>query len=81
MEGEGERDLKALPYVIAWFGRVEEAVAEDDDRENYNVNQRKHCLYQFAKTMPTLTVHVSHMAKGMIKNERGCDIDLAIFGG
>lgn len=43
LEGEGERDLKALPYVIAWFGRVEEAVAEDDDRESYNVNQRKHC--------------------------------------
>ena len=39
MEGEGERDLKALPYVIAWFGRVEEAVAEDDDRESYNVNR------------------------------------------
>ena len=32
MEEEGQRDLKALHYVISWFGRAEEAVAEEVDR-------------------------------------------------
>ena len=33
MEGEGERDLKALPYVISWFEKAGEAVADDEGGE------------------------------------------------
>ena len=29
-EADGEQSLKALPFVIDWFGRAEEAVAEED---------------------------------------------------
>ena len=58
MEGEGESDLKALPYVIAWFDRAREAVAGDDKgEESYNIDKRKlSALYQFAKAMPLLFV-------------------------
>ena len=33
-DAEGEQTLKALPFVIDWFGRVEEAIA--DDRRSVN---------------------------------------------
>ena len=33
MEGEGERNLKALPHVVAWFERAGEAVADDEGGE------------------------------------------------
>jgi len=39
LEGEGERDVKALPYVLAWFERAVQAVADDEEREAY-----KQCL-------------------------------------
>ena len=49
-EGEGERDLKALPYVlpyvVAWFERAGEAVA-DDEGESVVVDVRKlSAIYQ-----------------------------------
>ena len=36
MEGEGERNLKALPYVIAWFERAERASIAEEDGEVSN---------------------------------------------
>ena len=40
MEGDGERDLKALPYVVAWFERAGEAVAGTvSDSEESSVDE------------------------------------------
>ena len=62
MEGECERDLKALPYVVAWFDRAGEAVASDEGEDSYSINERKlSALYQFAKAMPLLFVPASHI--------------------
>ena len=64
MEGEGERDLKALPYIIAWFERVHEVVVYDVDAETlwYEVVKRKlSAIYQFAQAMPLLFVPASHI--------------------
>ena len=37
MEGEGERNLKALPYIISWFERAERAsIAEEDGEVSSN---------------------------------------------
>ena len=36
MEGEDERNLKALPYIISWFEKAEEAVAGDEEEERYH---------------------------------------------
>ena len=71
MEGEGERDLKALPYVVAWFERASEAVAGDEGgEESYNIDERKlTAIYQFAKAMPLMFV-LFHMTKGVIISER-----------
>ena len=56
VEGEGERDLKALPHVMAWFERA--AVAGG----SYNVDQMKlSAIYQFARAMPLLFVPASHV--------------------
>ena len=70
MEGDGERDLKALPYVVAWFERVDEAVVDDVDISwdaetlSYEVAKRKlSAMYQFAQAMPLLFVPDLH-AKG-----------------
>ena len=64
MEGEGERNLKALPYVIAWFERAE-GVACEEGRESYNIDRRKlDTIYQFAKAMPLLFVPASHIKEG-----------------
>ena len=60
MEGEGERDLKALPYIMAWFERAKEAVADDKGGgASYDIDGRKlSVMYQFAQAMPLLFVHV-----------------------
>ena len=73
MEGDGERDLKALPYVVAWFERAGEAVA--GDRNSYKMGERKlSAIYQFAKAMPLLFVPASHVIKGENnKRKRGRD--------
>ena len=69
MEGDGEHNLKALPYVIAWFDRAGEAVAGDDERESYKISERKlTAVYQFAKAMPLLFVPSSQI-KG-VNNKR-----------
>ena len=64
MEGDGERDLKALPYVVAWFDRAEEAVAGYEDVESYNIRAKMlSAIYQFACDMPLLFVPASHNIK------------------
>jgi len=69
MEGEGEHDLKALPYVISWFDRAGEAVA--DDGGSYNIDAKKlSAIYQFAKAMPLLFVPVPHGKGGDHKRKR-----------
>ena len=78
MEGDGERDLKALPYVVAWFDKAGEAVA-DDEEESVVVDVRKlSAIYQFAQEMPLLFVPVSQNIKDE-KNGRemwACRLDL-----
>ena len=71
MEGEGERNLKALPYVIAWFERAVEAIAEDEEEESYNIERRRlDSINQFATSMPLLFVPVSHIKNQMREQER-----------
>ena len=71
MEGEGERYLKALPYVIAWFDRAAEAVA-DEGGDSYNIDERKlSTIYQFAGAMPLMFVPVAHNKGGDNKRKRG----------
>ena len=70
MEGDGERDLKALPYVVAWFDKAGEAVA-DDEEESVVVDVRKlSAIYQFAQEMPLLFVPVSQNIKNSKKRKR-----------
>ena len=53
MEEEGERNLKALPYVVEWFEKARVAVAEGE--ENYHFEENKlSAIFQFAKAMPLL---------------------------
>ena len=69
---EGEQNLKALPYVIAWFGRARAAVADDD--ESYNVEEKKlSAIFQFAKAMPLLFVPASHIKKDDNKKRKRDD--------
>jgi len=69
---EGEWTIKALPYVVAWFERAEEAVEEnkDDypigalskDNHDYQVEEKRlSAIYQFARDMPLLFVPTSHI--------------------
>ena len=74
MEGEGERDLKALPYVVAWFDRAGEAVADAGVEESYNIDETKlTAMYQFAKAMPLLFVPFPHAKGGDNKRKRDDD--------
>ena len=64
-EGEGERNLKALPFVVAWFERAREAVADGEEWGSYNIDERKlSAVYQFAHAMPLLFVPALHHTKG-----------------
>ena len=61
MEGEHERNLKALPYIVDWFERA----AEVEEGEQYNTNQKKlSTIYQFTQAMPLLFVPASHIKGG-----------------
>ena len=71
MEGEGERDLKALPYVAAWFDRAREAVAGEERGGSCNIEKRKlTAIYQFAQAMPLMFVPSSHAKGGDNKRKR-----------
>ena len=55
-EGE-ERNLKALPYVIAWFEKAKVAVEDEEDAEQEcdRIEDRMlSAIVQFAKAMPLL---------------------------
>ena len=68
MEGEGERDLKALPYVVAWFERAGEAVSGTRGEDSYNIDGRKlSAIYQFARAMPLMLVPTL-ISKGTTRN-------------
>ena len=71
VEGEGERDLKALPYIAAWFDRAREAVAGEERGGSCNIEKRKlTAIYQFAKAMPLMFVPSSHAKGGDNKRKR-----------
>ena len=55
LEEDGQ-DLKALPYVVSWFGRAEEAVAEDDDQGEL--------LHRPTKAIGNLSVCPSLISRG-----------------
>jgi hypothetical protein len=57
-DSEGEQTLKALPYVLGWFGRATEAIGVGEEADRiYNVGAKKlSAIYQFAKAMPQLIV-------------------------
>lgn len=60
-----EKNLMALPYVVAWFDRAEEAAEMTRDylgeREAYNTKERKlSAIYQFALAMPLMFIPSSH---------------------
>ena len=57
-DSEGEQTLKALPYVLGWFEKAEQAVRVGEEAERiYNVGAKKlSAIYQFAKAMPQLIV-------------------------
>ena len=63
---DGERTLKSLPYVIAWFDKAREAVDErledeDEDEYNYQVDEKKlSAVYQFTRAMPLQFVPPAH---------------------
>jgi len=71
-EGEGERDLKALPYIIEWFEKAGEAVADDEGgEESYNIEGRKlSAIYQFAQAMPLLFVPAVSLSSRIAENGR-----------
>ena len=67
---EDEQNLKALPYVIAWFDKARAAVADDDD-ESYNIEEKKlSAIFQFAKSMPLLFVPTSDIKKDVNKKRK-----------
>ena len=71
MEGEGERDLKALPYAVAWFNTARGAVAGNEGGESYNNDAKKlSAVYQFAKAMPLLFVPAPHIKGENNKRKR-----------
>ena len=69
---DGEQTLKALPYVVDWFERAEEAVAGDEDREDYQIEKKKlSAIFQFAKAMPLLCVPETHIKVHSRKRKQG----------
>ena len=54
-EWDKEREGKALPFVVDWFERVEEAIADDENGARYNIDLRKlSTIYQFSRAMPSM---------------------------
>ena len=67
MEGEGERDLKALPYVIAWFDRAAKVVVGYGMQRDYGMHldrEKLSSIYQFARALPLFFVPPSKRAVG-----------------
>ena len=56
---DDERNLKALPHVIDWFGRVREST-QDEEIVNRIDERKLSAIFQFARTMPLQFVPASH---------------------
>ena len=72
-DAEDEQTLKALPFVVAWFEKGREAIAELNSiqRESYYIDKRElSAIYQFARTMPLLFVSASHTKVEGAKRKR-----------
>ena len=70
-DADGEQTMKALPYVIDWFERAEEAVADEDDNISYHVEEKKlSAIFQFAKAMPLFFAQPSYIDDGSKKRKR-----------
>ena len=71
MEGEGERNLKALPHVVAWFERAGEAVADDEGGEE-SCNMMKESSQQCINLLRLChyCLYLFHTAKEVITSER-----------
>ena len=67
MEGDGERDIKALPYIISWLDRAEETIGHGVQTNKMKLSS----IYQFAKAMPLLFVPTSHIKGNENKRKRG----------
>jgi len=70
-----ERNLMALPYVVAWFDRADEAVELTRDylfkREVYKTKEGKlSAIYQFALAMPLMFIPASHTKADDKKRKR-----------
>ena len=67
-DADGEQTLKALPYVISWFGRAE--AVEKNEGTDYHVEKKKlSILFQFSRTMPLLFVPASSIKQRTILNK------------
>ena len=72
----GERSLKALPQVVAWFDKALEI--KGDDEFVKTVNRRKlSAIYKFARAMPIMFVPPSH-AK-VVNNKRKADPETLMY--
>ena len=68
-DADGEQTLKALPYVISWFGRAE--AVEKNEGTDYHVETKKlSALFQFSRSMPLLFVPASSIKQRMILKKR-----------
>ena len=58
MEGEGERNLKALPYIVAWLDRASEYNQNNDNEDLANsIGARKlSAIFQCATALPLFFV-------------------------
>ena len=69
LEGEGERNLKALPYVVAWYDRA--VMVDAECGEGFCVKEQKlSAMYQFARAMPLLFVPTHHIKGENNKRKR-----------
>ena len=64
-DDEEKGNLKALPYLFAWFDRAREAVTKSDEEEGgYTVEERKlSSIYQYVRAMPLRFVHKEIIVK------------------
>ena len=59
VEEDGEQTLKALPYVIDWFKKADEVIADVSPYQRlvdgHNVDRKRlNAINQFARAMPLL---------------------------
>ena len=76
---DDERNLKSLPYVLAWFERAQEAAdANEEEGCFHNILERKlSAIYQFALAMPLLfetTYDIMEPARGRKENDTNVSV-------